>query len=121
MTSAVLISVRKACCACWLCACMRSHARVFPYPFFLEISRHPQKDLLCALLLCVWGGLAAGQIYDSNQSSSSLMKCLDGAFCKMGSRGSSPMTTIPHVKAPGLCVDVCVQAGYGRPVWVCGA
>lgn len=65
-----------------------------------------------AACLCAQGGPAAGQIYDSYHSPSSLMKCLDGAFCKMGSRGSSPVTAMQHVKALGVCVGVCVQTGY---------
>lgn len=50
---------------------------------------------------CVRGGLAAGQIYEPYQSSSSLMKCLDGEFFKMGSGGSSTVTGMWHVKSPG--------------------
>ena len=37
------------------------------------------------------------------------MKCLDGAFCKMGSWVSSPMTAMQSVKALGVCICVCVS------------
>lgn len=56
---------------------------------------------------CERGDLAAGQIYNSYQSSSSLMKCLDGAFCKKGSEGSSPMTIMQRVKALRVYRSVC--------------
>lgn len=59
------------------------------------------------LTVCVWGGLASGQIYDSYQRSSSLMKCFVGAFHKMGSGGSSPVTTMLRVKSLGVCASVC--------------
>lgn len=53
---------------------------------------------------CVRGGLAVGQIYEPYQSSSSLMKCLDGAFCKMGSAEVEPRDSDVACKKPWGCV-----------------
>lgn len=65
----------------------------------------------------VRGGLAAGQIYEPYQSSASLMKCLDGEFCKMGSGGSSPVTVKWHVESPGeACKGVLLGKILTEPV-----
>lgn len=51
--------------------------------------------------VCVWGGLASGQIYDSYQGSVFLNEMFIWNFLQNGVRGLSPVTAKLHVKPWG--------------------